>query len=401
MDFSLEILALKHTGGIMLMSKIFLKFFVVFFIALQFYPVSAGAVDSGIFNITDYGITPNSKNDAVQAILSAASAAKKYVKKTGQTAEIYIPSGKFFISQFKLEGLDNITVHLGVDANIKAFPKSSSVNPSSPYLTIEDCNNFIFYGESGALLDGAGSSWWGGKGDRPDFVSIENCTNYEFYGFGLNNSPNHTLRLSDCKNGKIHDLTILSPQDSPSTDGIDPMSNVDGLEIYNCHISNGDDCIAINSNAGPMNNIYIHDCVLMNGHGLSIGSAVNYDITNVLVENVSIEGTQYGIRLKFAYSDKKAKLKNIKYNNITAKDLSRDAIRITTEYSSVPNSKVTLQDISINNFQCTSALRALNLTITDKKQVINPIELNNVNITDVQNKDIIKNCPIVVDGHSQ
>lgn len=355
----------------------------------------------GVFDITNYGIAPNSNQDAVPAIKKALSAAQSYVKQTAQTAEIYIPSGKFNISQFKLTGLNNIHFHLGTNAEIYAFPKSSSTNGIKPYITIQESKDFILYGDTGSLIDGNGATWWDKGGDRPDFLSLERCENYEVYGLTLTNPPNHTFRLSSCTNGVIHDLTITSPEGSASTDGIDPMSSIDGLEIYNCVITNNDDGFAINSNVGPMNNIHIHDCILRNGHGMSFGSAINYDITDVLIENLTLEGTQYGLRIKCAESNREQKLKNIKFVNITAKDLTRDAIRITTEYSSKPNKKVRFKNISITDFTCIGAYRALNLTITDKDQVVTPIVLNNVHITNVKKKDIIENCPLIIDGVKQ
>lgn len=364
-------------------------------------PAADVLASNGEFKITSYGAVPDSNSDSAPAFKKAIKKAQEYVSTTGLSAEIVVPTGSYYISQFTFDGLNNISVHLEQDTIIKAFPKYSTVNASKPYLTIQNSNTFAFYGDEGSVIDGNGATWWSGSGERPDFISFEKCKNYELYGLSVINSPNHTIRLSDCKKGKIHDLVIEAPQNSPSTDGIDPMSNVDDLEIYNCQISNGDDCIAINANSGPMNNIHIHDCVLRNGHGLSFGSAINYDITNVLVENITIEGTQYGIRFKFAYSDKKANVSNISFNNIKASDLSRDAIRITTEYSSQPNKKVTLQDISFNDFACVGASKGLNFTVTNEKQVLTPIVLNNVSITDTQHKDTIHNCPIIVDGNPE
>jgi polygalacturonase len=43
---------------------------------------------------------------------------------------------------------------------------------------------------------------------------------------------------------RLTGITILTPPNSPNTDGIDPESCRD-VEIRNCRISAGDDCIAI------------------------------------------------------------------------------------------------------------------------------------------------------------
>lgn len=350
-----------------------------------------------IFNITSYGITPNSNQDATPALLKAAEAAVAYVKANHKRAEIFIPTGKYQISQLELQGLDTITLHLGHNAQLFAYPKSSSIDPSKPYIIFDSCTSFVIRGAKGSFLDGNGASWWSEPNQqRPHFISFQNCQNYSAQGFIIQNAPFHTVVLSDCTQGKIHDITILAPPDSPNTDGIDPLSNVDDLEIYNCAISNGDDGFAINSIDGPMNNIYIHDCTLNNGHGMSIGSSVHHDITNLRVENLTIEGAWYAIRLKFKYTTDKAHLQNISYTNINAKNLTRGAIAIIPDYSGKTDMAFTLDNISINNVTCVNAPQGLSLALGSAKQAITPIVLNHVSITGTTKPDHIANCPIQV-----
>lgn len=358
---------------------------------------------NNIFDITRYGISPNSKKDAVPAILKACDDARAYVKKSGKKAKILIPSGTYFISPLLIENLKNVDIHLEENAQIYAFPKEQSQWKSGPFVTIANCSNITLVGEEGAFFDGSGSSWWPEREQaRPDFISLKNCRNYEIYGIGINNAPHHTLKLSKCYNGKLHDLSIVAPPDSPNTDGIDPMSDIDNLEVYNCFISNGDDAFAINSHFGKMNNIYVHDCVIENGHGFSLGSGLSYDMTNVTVENITVTNAWHGIRIKFGRPERDvgARLENIKFNNITAKNLTRDAIRITTSYDKQkPNRKATLKDISISNYTCVGAKRALSIDLSDKSQAITPLRLKNISITDVkEKKNIVINYPIIESG---
>lgn len=359
--------------------------------------------ENNIFDITRYGISANSEKDAVPAILKACDDARAYVKRSEKRAEIFFPSGTYFIAPLAIENLEKINIHLAENAQIYAFPKEQSQWKSGPFVTITNCSNISLFGEEGAFFDGSGSSWWPKKQTepRPDFISLNNCRNYEVYGIGINNAQKHTLKLSKCYNGKLHDLSIVSPPDSPNTDGINPMSDVDNLEVYNCFISNGDDGFAINSHYGKINNIYVHDCVLVNGHGFSLGSGLYYDMTNVLVENITVTNAWHGIRIKFGRPERDvgARLDNIKFNNITAKNLTRDAIRITTSYDKKnPNREATLKDISISNFTCVGARRALWIELTDESQAITPLELKNITITDVENKQNIIKYPIVESG---
>lgn len=357
--------------------------------------------DKSVFDVTKYNI----KDDCKDAILKACKDANDYAKKNKKTAEVFFPKGKYTLSQITIEKLDNVNIHLAKDAVIRLYKKKDyKWDVEDTCVNIKNCKNIKIYGESKnkSIFDGEGSSWWGKDGKRPDFINIQECNNYEVYKLAFNNSPNHTIKLSSCKKGKIHDITITSPIDSPNTDGIDPMGDVDDLEIYKCTITNGDDGFAINSNrkSGKINNIRIHDCTLIGGHGISMGSAIKYDITNVTFENITLDGAWYAVRIKFGGSPNKNKVENIKYNNITAKNITREVIRITSSYDKEnPNSTSTLKDISINNLVSTSSEKTMRLDMVKKSQVLNPIVLNNVSITGAKDTKVnITNVPLTFKG---
>ena len=86
-----------------------------------------------------------------------------------------------------------------------------------------------------------------------------------------------------------------TPYPSPNTDGLNFVGT--NCIIENCHISDGDDNIAMGS-TGPFNDLLITNCTFGTGHGVSIGSGISVGISNLTVINCTFSGTDYGIRMK-------------------------------------------------------------------------------------------------------
>ena len=67
-----------------------------------------------------------------------------------------------------------------------------------------------------------------------------------------------------------------------------------------------DDCIAIKSGKDedgravgiPTRNITIRDMTFGQGHGISIGSEMSGDVLDVVFRNLTLVGTQRGVRIK-------------------------------------------------------------------------------------------------------
>ena len=77
--------------------------------------------------------------------------------------------------------------------------------------------------------------------------------------------------------------------------------------LHHSVFETGDDAICIKSgkNAvartieGPCSNIYVHDCLVNEGHGgFVIGSEMSRDVRDILVENCTFTGTDVGVRMK-------------------------------------------------------------------------------------------------------
>jgi polygalacturonase len=163
-------------------------------------------------------------------------------------------------------------------------------------------------------VDGQGQGWWtrqmtrvkgAPENPRPMLVDITNSKDILIEGVTLQNSPQYNVITFRCDGLTVRGVKILNPgKGAPNTDGIDPLSTSHVL-IEHSTIDTGDDNIAIKSGLVgrdepllPSTDITIRDCVLRNGHGLSVGSETAGGVQRVTVERVSFTGTRQGIRIK-------------------------------------------------------------------------------------------------------
>lgn len=353
-------------------------------------PPPAGSV----FDISKYGVYNNINKDSANGILNAFNDAAKYVTSTKNTAEVYVPSGKYYISSLNINGMNNMKWHFGQNAQLYAFDMGKwkwSGGMYDGWLTINNCTNFELYGEQGSLLDGAGKSWWNKADSRPTMNMISGCSNLIIRNIRVQNSPYYHFRLLKCQTMIIHDLVINSPLDSPNTDGINCRGGVSDLEIYNCDISNGDDAIAINSADSDSYNIHVHDCNVTGSHGLSLGSTINYQIYDILFENIQLKGPEYGCRIKPAStSSNNSKVKNITYRNINLSGVQKNPILVTCFYRSSSPDKATLFDtITFDTINCSDSGYGMSLYMDRSSQLLNPILLKNVSLNNIKDSNNI------------
>jgi polygalacturonase len=141
---------------------------------------------------------------------------------------------------------------------------------------------------------------------RPPLLQTFKCTNVTLRDITLQNSPFWTLHPVYCSNLTISNITVINPHDAPNTDGID-IDSCEDVVIENCHVSVGDDGIALKSGSGadgiraarPCQRITVRGCTVEDGHGgIVIGSETAGGVNSVLAEDCLFRGTDRGIRIK-------------------------------------------------------------------------------------------------------
>jgi polygalacturonase len=147
-------------------------------------------------------------------------------------------------------------------------------------------------------LVGGTQSWWdvaaaaasGGNQNNPVLVYGDGADNLTIYDVELMNSPMYHVEITDGRGLTVWGVQIDTPATARNTDGVDPVSESD-VTIRDDMIQNGDDCVAVKSNAGtPSRNITVDDVHCYGSHGLSVGSQTAGGIDNVLFENSTLNG---------------------------------------------------------------------------------------------------------------
>lgn len=201
------------------------------------------------------------------------------------------------------------------------------------------------------------TSWWqvattanaeGKKQICPRLIEFDQGQNIVLRDITLEDSPYFHVVFSQCSYVTATDITIQTPSSlAPSgsgtpynTDGIDPISST-FISITNCHITDGDDNIAITAaSKGPSHDITIQNNRFGPGHGISIGSGTNAGVYNIYVKDAFFNGTDNGLRIKSDDSEG-GEVQHIFYDTICmraintgSKSSKNGAINFDTQYSS-------------------------------------------------------------------
>jgi polygalacturonase len=164
----------------------------------------------------------------------------------------------------------------------------------------------VIDGRGGATLVGSRVSWWdlaqeakvkNENQNCPRLIVISKSKNFTLYRIALKNSPNFHVTFNG-DGFTAWGVVIESPKTSRNTDGIDPV-NATNVTITHCHISTGDDQVAIKAGgAGPSGNMTIAHNRFYTGHGMSIGSETDGGASAIRVTDLSIDGADNGLRIK-------------------------------------------------------------------------------------------------------
>ena len=176
---------------------------------------------------------------------------------------------------------------------------------------------------------------------RPFMVYFVNCKNILIQSVTIRNSPKFVFYPSRCTNLTISGANIFNDWWAQNGDGID-ISACKNVVIYNTTVSVGDDGICMKSsgkNGGAddanLENILIAECTVYRAHGgFVIGSNTDGGMKNIYVSDCNFIGSDIGIRVK-SNAGRGGKVQNIYCNNITMKNIEKEAISFDTYYEDV------------------------------------------------------------------
>ncbi|MCK4635619.1 MAG: glycoside hydrolase family 28 protein [Candidatus Moranbacteria bacterium] len=172
---------------------------------------------------------------------------------------------------------------------------------------------------------------------RTSFIQPYNSKNVLIENVTVKDGPMWTIHSLYTENLIIRNVNIETS--APNTDGIAIDSSKNVL-IENNNIRSGDDAIVIKSGRDKdgwrvgksSENIVIRNNIVEESHGaVTIGSEMSGDVRNVFVEDLIVEKSNNGLRIK-TKAGRSGIIENVVFRNILIKNSDKEAIKINFRY---------------------------------------------------------------------
>jgi polygalacturonase len=226
----------------------------------------------------------------------------------------------------------------------------------------------VIDGQGGENILGKDVSAWdlgqqaltaGGSQKVSRLIVADHADNFTLYRITLKNSPNFHVAYNAGDGFTVWGVQIDTSHriaNSPhplarNTDGIDPGNGSKNITITHCYFREGDDNVAIKGGAGGVTNMTVSHNHFYWGHGMSIGSETNGGVSKIRVSDLTLDGTDSGIRIK-SMGTKGGLVHDIVYDDVCIRNSGRP-LDITAAYAAngpvKGNSPPTFRDITLHN----------------------------------------------------
>jgi polygalacturonase len=215
-------------------------------------------------------------------------------------------------------------------------------------------------GRGGAKLLGQDVTWWDLAHEAkvtdkqqsvPWLMVLRHANGFTLYNITLRNSPGFHVGVNQTDGFTAWGVKIMTPKTARNTDGIDPGSSRN-VTIAHCFIHTGDDNVAVKSSRnGPSSNISVLHNHFYTGHGMSIGSGTDGGVDHMLVDDLTIDGADNGIRIKSDRS-RGGLVHDLLYRDVCMRDV-RNPLVFTPLYTTFTGDllpvyrDITLKDVHI------------------------------------------------------
>jgi polygalacturonase len=367
--------------------------------------------------VQSYGAKANGTTKDTTAIQHAIDACEA---KGGGT--VLMPAGTYLSGPIVLKS--NITLKLAKNATLLGSPDFSDYPQITEFrapgrqalVSAKNAENVSIVGDG--TINGNGFGWWkaarsvhgagvmGNTFTRPRLIVFNHCKHVLIQGITAENSGMWQIVPYYSDYVTIRNIRILAPQHAPNTDAMDPFSSSHVL-IEHVFANVGDDDVAIKSgmpnstNNRPSTYITIKDCTFLHGHGLSVGSEIAGGAQHIYADNITLDGTDNGIRVK-ANRDRGNDVSDLVFKNFHLTNV-KNALIISEYYPKIypptpdtaaPVTRLTphFHNITIQNFFATGSKNAGAIAGLPEAPV-RDVVLNNVKI-DAQRGMVISNAQV-------
>lgn len=295
----------------------------------RFSKVGSPTSSPNMVNVDDFGAKGDGISDDTKAFKSAWKKAC-----SSRESVLVVPNKKnYYLKPITFSGPCKSSITLKIHGTLLASPKRSDYASEGRFwLLFENITNFKV--EGGGTINGNGQIWWKNSckinktlpcKHAPTAITFNECKNLELNNLRIKNAQQMHLTIQRCVDVRASRVMITSPGNSPNTDGIH-VTGTQNIQIRNCVIRTGDDCISIVSGS---KNVQAMDITCGPGHGISIGSLGSdnseAEVSGVVVNRATLSGTTNGVRIK-TWQGGSGYAKNIKFQNIVMHNVSNPII---------------------------------------------------------------------------
>lgn len=209
----------------------------------------------------------------------------------------------------------------------------------------------------GAKLLGQDVTWWDLAHEAkvkdlnqsvPSMMQLRHADGFTLYKITLRNSPSFHVSINQTDGFTAWGVKIMTPKTARNTDGIDPGSSTN-ITIAYSYINTGDDdvCLKPQPGRGVTNMSVLHNHFYA-GHGMSIGSGTDGGADHLLVDDLTIDGADNGLRIKSDPS-RGGFVHDVTYRNVCIRNV-RNPLVFTPHYTTFKGNKLPIyRDITLDN----------------------------------------------------
>jgi polygalacturonase len=246
-------------------------------------------------------------------------------------------------------------------------------------------------GRGGATILGQSETWWDlahrakvtdKNQSVPWMMVLRQADRFTLYKIALRNSPGFHVAVNETDGFTAWGVKIMTPKWARNTDGIDPGSSRN-ITIAYSFIHTGDDDVAVKSGkAGPAQNISILHNHFYSGHGMSIGSGTSGGVDHMLVDDLTIDGADNGLRIKSDRS-RGGLVHHLLYRNVCMRNTANPLV-FTPLYTTFGGDQLPVyRDIELDDVHVTTAGSYVFLGLDGQHKL--GLTMNNVWADDQQN----------------
>jgi polygalacturonase len=209
----------------------------------------------------------------------------------------------------------------------------------------------------GATLLGQNVTWWDLAHEAkvkdlsqsvPAMIVLRHVDDFILYKITLRNSPGFHVSVNQTDGFTAWGVKIMTPKTARNTDGIDPGSSKN-ITIAYSYIHTGDDDVCLKpSAAGSVSNMSVIHNHFYSGHGMSIGSGTFGGVDHLLVDDLTIDGADNGLRIKSDPS-RGGLVHAVTYHNVCIRNVMNPLV-FTPHYTTFTGDRLPIyNDITLEN----------------------------------------------------